>query len=213
MLGVALLRERPDDIAAYVGTGQVVKLSRNNAVAYAATLAEARLRRDSRAIRTLEGLQPYPDPVDGEAGPELDVLQRIQTRYGFTLSRRRRRLVTPWLLSHALRSPEYSLREVACSLREKRSRLPRLYADLGEFDAANYGTDFPMPLFLLLGRHDWQTPSTVAAEWFETVAAPQKSVVWFEESAHSPISDEPQRFAEALRSVVRPAVLEAHASG
>jgi pimeloyl-ACP methyl ester carboxylesterase len=206
MLGVALLRERPDDIAAYVGTGQVVKLSSNNAVAYAATLAEARRRQDSRAIRTLEGLQPYPDPVDGEAGPKLDVLQRIQTRYGFTLSRRRRRLITPWLLSMALRSPEYSLRDVASFLGDSRSRMPTLFADLGEFDAASYGTVFPMPLFLLLGRHDWQTPSTVAREWFETVSAPQKSVTWFEDSAHSPISDEPQRFTEVLRSVVRPAV-------
>jgi pimeloyl-ACP methyl ester carboxylesterase len=213
MLGVALLRERPDDIAAYVGTGQVVKLSRNNAVAYAATLAEARRRRDLRAIRTLEGLQPYPDPADGEAGPELDVLQRIQTWYGFTLSRRRRgwsrRGCCPTRSAHrstpCATSPASSGRTGPGS--------PGCTADLGEFDAASYGTDFPMPLFLLLGRHDWQTPSTVAAEWFETVAAPQKSVVWFEESAHSPISDEPQRFAEALRSVVRPAVLEAHASG
>jgi pimeloyl-ACP methyl ester carboxylesterase len=206
MLGLALLRERPEDVAAYVGTGQVVDISRNNAVAYEATLTEARRRGDSKAIATLEGLQPYPDPADGEVGPKLDVLQGIQRVYGFAESRRWRRLFTPYLLSHALRSPEYSLREVAYFLKEGRSITPTLYDDLGEFTAARYGTDFPMPMFLLLGRHDWQTPSTIAVEWFETVSAPRKEVVWFEQSAHSPVTDEPLRFAQALRSLVRPAV-------
>jgi pimeloyl-ACP methyl ester carboxylesterase len=36
--------------------------------------------------------------------------------------------------------------------------------------------------------------SQVAAEWFEKVKAPKKQLVWFENSAHLPMTEEPGEF-------------------
>ena len=60
-----------------------------------------------------------------------------------------------------------------------------------------------MPVIYALGRHDWQTPSTLAADFLDEARAPFKQVVWFENSAHAPNVDEPDKFAEMMRSVVR----------
>ena len=60
-----------------------------------------------------------------------------------------------------------------------------------------------VPVFLFLGRHDTTTPPDIAADWLGRLEAPSKSVVWFEDSAHLPMVEEPGRMLEALRTRVR----------
>jgi pimeloyl-ACP methyl ester carboxylesterase len=77
---------------------------------------------------------------------------------------------------------------------------------IGDLEAANFNevrsTSFPV--VLLLGRHDYTTPSEVAARWLERLRAPDKSVIWFENSAHLVQIEEPGRFLVALVERVRP---------
>jgi pimeloyl-ACP methyl ester carboxylesterase len=61
-----------------------------------------------------------------------------------------------------------------------------------------------VPVFFLLGRHDWQMPASVAAAYFDTVEAPCKRLVWFEDSAHYPPFEEPQKFERVLVEQVLP---------
>ena len=63
-----------------------------------------------------------------------------------------------------------------------------------------------VPLILFAGRHDYNLNSEVAAAWFDTVDAPEKHLVWFEHSAHMPMTEEPGKFclfARALRAADR----------
>ena len=46
--------------------------------------------------------------------------------------------------------------------------------------------------------------SEVAAAWFDTVKAPQKKFVWFEHSAHMPMTEEPGKFLLSLVRYARP---------
>ena len=66
ILGVHMVKARPDLFAAYVGTGQVVAMQEGEAVAYASVLAKARQRDDGAALAELEaiGAPPY-DALDG----------------------------------------------------------------------------------------------------------------------------------------------------
>jgi len=204
ILGIGLLRARPDDIAAYVGTGQVVDITENEAVGYRETLAEARRRNDTAAITALEALAPYPEANGKTVGPKTTVLHEWEQTYGTAVSRRYKGSIRNVLLRNALDSPEYSLREIAYFLKDLDPLWPRLLADMDRFKAVNFGDDYPMPMFLFLGRHDLQTPSMLAASWLGTIRAPVKEVVWFEESAHSPMVDESEAFAKALIERVRP---------
>jgi pimeloyl-ACP methyl ester carboxylesterase len=60
------------------------------------------------------------------------------------------------------------------------------------------------PLILLEGRHDTNVNAEVAAEWFAKVAAPEKHLVWFEHSAHMPMTEEPGKFLISLVRYGRP---------
>ncbi|HEY6257302.1 MAG TPA: alpha/beta fold hydrolase, partial [Xanthobacteraceae bacterium] len=60
ILGLRMVRSRPDLFYAYVGTGQVADETRNYAVAYEALLKKARSLRNQRAVEELTRVGPPP---------------------------------------------------------------------------------------------------------------------------------------------------------
>jgi pimeloyl-ACP methyl ester carboxylesterase len=60
------------------------------------------------------------------------------------------------------------------------------------------------PLIIFAGRFDFNVNSQVAAEWFAKVKAPSKGFVWFENSAHLPMTEEPGKFLISLVRYARP---------
>jgi proline iminopeptidase len=203
MLALGLLNRRSDGISAYVGTGQLIDTLRGQAVGYGATLAEAKKQNNLQAVREIESIAPYPESSSTSNDPKVVLLQNWQQFFGFGISRRYKGGFTNLLLTNALRSPEYSLWDVGTLLNQT-DRWPVLTREVVAFNASKFNPTYQIPMFLLLGRHDWQTPSTVAAEWLETIRAPIKRIFWFEDSAHSPMVDEPELFAQRLINDVRP---------
>jgi pimeloyl-ACP methyl ester carboxylesterase len=59
-----------------------------------------------------------------------------------------------------------------------------------------------VPVHFFQGRYDYSTPGEVVERYFEMLSAPQKTLVWFEESAHFPQWEEPQRFTDELLKIV-----------
>ena len=51
-------------------------------------------------------------------------------------------------------------------------------------------------------RYDYTDPFTLTEQYFSTIHAPEKHIVWFEESAHFPFYEEPAAFARQMRGVL-----------
>jgi pimeloyl-ACP methyl ester carboxylesterase len=64
-----------------------------------------------------------------------------------------------------------------------------------------------MPVFFFLGRRDHWVPPEVSVSYYETLEAPAKNLVWFEQSGHEPFADEPEKFNAAMAELVRPAAV------
>jgi proline iminopeptidase len=205
MLALPLLQACPESICAYIGTGQVVDIDPSEALGYQMTLQTAREKNHAVAIKELEAIAPYPDSTGSMENPKGDLMRRWQHMLGIGISRRYAEVLERQTIMTALASPEYTLRDVlTLGKRDASEALPTLLSELNSYDAATFGQDFAMPMFLFSGRHDWQTPSTLASAWFQTVRAPHKQEIWFEESAHSVMIDQPELFAQMLKSLVLP---------
>jgi pimeloyl-ACP methyl ester carboxylesterase len=61
-----------------------------------------------------------------------------------------------------------------------------------------------VPVFFLLGRHDRHIPSVLAEQYFRSIEAPLKRLIWFEHSAHNPPFEEPGKFNRVLIEDVFP---------
>lgn len=53
-----------------------------------------------------------------------------------------------------------------------------------------------VPVYFFLGRHDINAPTDLSEEYYNLLDAPEKELVWFEHSGHSPWLNETERFIE-----------------
>lgn len=63
---------------------------------------------------------------------------------------------------------------------------------------------FDVPIFLISGRRDHFTPTDLADAFLNSVTAPVKQHIIFEDSGHYPNEDEPERFISTLKELVEP---------
>lgn len=64
-------------------------------------------------------------------------------------------------------------------------------------------TKVNIPVYFLMGRHDWNLPTIVTEKYVEKLNAPKKEIIWFENSAHEPPEEEPRKFNEVMVNIVK----------
>ena len=199
-VGLQLASRRPEWLHAYVGVGQVIHTPESERRGWAFAHGEALKAGNKEAIEALEAIAPYAQAGSAIPMEHLDVQRRWLNFYGGMVHGRTGGDAESAAIKLA---PEYSDRDVANVWKANSFSMAHLMpsilgADLRSLDSFN------CPVVLFLGRHDHNVSSTVAAEWFQSVSAPGKELVWFENSAHEMFNEEPGRFLVSLVQVVRP---------
>jgi len=196
ILGVLLAQRRPERIHAYIGTGQQVNFLENDTVSHLRAYELALRYGDHRALARLARIGP--PPYTGK-----DMTQRYLTLYSLASRHAGRRGLLPELLSSVLLAPEYSLRDKLHFFSGVRETFPRVYPQLAGLDLETQVPRLEVPVWFLLGREDFVTPSELAVRYLATLEAPRKTLLWFEHSGHSPPFEEPDRFNTILNEQVR----------
>ena len=195
MLGARLVARWPGDYAGYIGVGQQVSTARGIAVTLdrlAPVIRESGHAADLRWLEnaTLEVLQDHAAYV---------AMMQMLDRYGGGMN------VPTWRFAlMLLAAPEYSLGDLARWLDGATRGSGTMWPDYRARDLMVELRALPVPLLLISGARDLNTPVELAAEWFDSVAAPQgKRHEVFDASGHAPFLTEPDRFTETLRDFVR----------
>ena len=199
ILGVMLTKRIPEKIAYYIGMGQFVEGAENERLSYEFCLNEARRVGDDKVVAKLEKGAPvngmYPDK-------DAMMLQRnCLTKYGGAEYHCREGIVKS-LLIPLIKSDEYSLPELVKYARGALTLPDKLW---GEVIANNFfetASKLDVLVLITQGRHDYNTPSEIVSRWIDMLDAPAKEIVWFEESAHSPIKEEPELWGRVIREKI-----------
>ena len=198
-LGVKLEQRRPEWLHAYVGVGQLADSPEQERRGWRFAMDAARKAGNAEAVKELEAIAPYAAPGKAIPVEDLYVQRKWVQVFGGTMLHRRDNAADSQL---ARLSPDYTDDEVG-RIWEGNAKVTKLL--LPEIVGHDLGVKrLACPLVLLEGRHDWNVTATGSAEWYERVEAPEKRYVWFERSAHIPMTEEPGRFLDALIHVVRP---------
>lgn len=196
-LGTFLAYRHPEHIGAYVGYGQVVSGIENEERSFAFCLEEATKANDQESIDTLKRIGP---PVRGQYKPcfkGLMAQRKIMTKYGgHTIKKESyfQGTVKPILFSK-----EYSLSDKIGVIKGYKLCLSQMWPTIVDYDFRKDCQEFKVPYFIFQGRHDNNTPSSLVTAYFEGIKASRKDLVWFENSAHGPLGEEPALFKKALR--------------
>jgi pimeloyl-ACP methyl ester carboxylesterase len=198
VLGTIYAWQHPEKIAAYVGVAQVADVPEQRRLSYEFALSQARKRGDQEAIAELLPLGPQPHTVSA-----LLTVGKWTERFGGTFHAD---LSTGKLIWVALNTDEADLTDLVRFGLGNRFSLESLEGEISGLRLDEHYLDFDVPVFFVLGRHDWHVPSVVAAAYFDELRAPYKRLVWFEASAHNPSFEEPDKFDRVLVDAVLPVV-------
>jgi proline iminopeptidase len=198
-LGLELARRHPDWLHAYIGVGQMTNMPESERRGWHFAMDAARREDNVKAIQDLESIAPYSAP--GKLVPLKDIYtqRRWVEFYGGTMAYRRGNQAEGDL---ADLSPDYTDAEIGRIWTGNNFAESYLLSDALGLDLSQTRM-LSCPLVVFAGRHDMNVNSQLAHDWFATVTAPEKHFVWFEHSAHLPMTEERGKYLVSLLQYAR----------
>ncbi len=201
VLGTMLVQTYPEDYSAYIAVGQMVNMIDNERVGYEKVLEAARAAGNQNDVAALEALAPYPEEdFDVSFNNKISTLRGYQIKYGLGTGLELE-TVLPVLVS-----PYYSLSEMMYFLsvdaQKYQGDLMRFL--LEDYDARNYGTEYSIPVYYIMGENDYQTPYPIAEAFFEEITAPVQHFFSVPDAGHFTMLDNKTEFDRILLEEIRP---------
>lgn len=189
-IAVQAAARSPERYKAYLGMAQVVYQLESEKTAYDYMLGAYRDRGDSDMVGKLEAA-----PVTMTGGtPEayLKVRDTAMHKLGIGTTHDMRSVITGIFLA-SWRFRGYTLQEKVNLWRGRAfTRSFGLWDQLIQFDLRRTVPALQTPVYFLEGKYDYTAVTSLARDYFEQLQAPAKGFYVFDNSAHSPLLEEPQ---------------------
>jgi pimeloyl-ACP methyl ester carboxylesterase len=198
-LGVKAIEQHPELFHAYIAIAQVTNQRKSEKLLYDFLLQHAKEIGNQRAIRNLQRFdRNAPD------FPTFDYIMttRSQLMNEFGVGIIRENFSMSDIVSDLLFFRGYTLREKINYGRGSLLAFDHLWHYVVDTNLFETYTEFEIPVFITHGVWDYQVSYTLAREWFDVIDAPKKAFFSFENSAHSPNMEEPEKFVRIVREIV-----------
>ena len=204
IIGIHMIKMRPDLFYAYVGTGQLVNMRKGEALDYEHVLEKARAKGDAAAIKELTSIGPFPY----RSFTDFTVQRKWASAYEVG------GIDSGAILSAILFAPDYSLGDVgnwfaAFSASQAHFLGQNMKGPEMAVDLPALGTKFEVPVFMFQGTEDDYTPFSLAKSYFDAINAPQKLFIAASGKGHYAAFSDATAFKKLLLDHVRPLGLTA----
>lgn len=190
-LGVWYAQIHPENILTYVGIGQVIDAANNETISWNYCIEEAEKRNDKKALKVLKEIGP---PVNGFYKDDKLLLQRnYLNKFGGILYGKYGNSVIN------------TLPKISCMFQEYPFFTMLNYVSANEYclsqplgqekvDFLNEVKKLDVPIFITMGKYDYNTVSSLAEKWLEQLDVPYKKFYLFEKSGHTPQWEESEKW-------------------
>ncbi|MDR2939239.1 MAG: alpha/beta hydrolase [Clostridiales bacterium] len=206
VLGAMAVQSFPDDYSAYIGVAQVINMADGERVGYEKVLEAAKASGNEKDIKALESIQPYPlTKYDSNSINGLITVRTYQSKYGLSINVGFRDII------NILATPYYSFNELKHSGIFNQLKMIRYQGGLLQFlieeaDIKDYGVDYKVPVYYIMGGNDYISPYIVAKEFFDGISAPDKQIYSVPGVGHMPFFENKEEFRRILLEEIRPKV-------
>lgn len=196
VLGMLTVQSCPELFHAYIGLGQVVDIYETGRILYEFLTASAKKSNNSKALRELESIGFPPVQRTSET-----IMAQIKwaDKFGGIYSKPG---LKKEIIKAVLLSPEYSLQEKLNYYKASSFSFNSVLHQLLEVNLMEQVPEVQVPVYFFVGRNDYNTPFELAEKYYNTIKAPSKKMIWFENSGHAPHFEEPEKFARMMTEVV-----------
>jgi pimeloyl-ACP methyl ester carboxylesterase len=200
LLGLRMVRLRPDLFTAFVGTGQIVNLFAQQEKQYEYTRSRAVASHDSRVLTSLNQMGPPPYPSLEGYRRFAEYFEPVKPQEDLACEGRLTELLAV--------TPSLSIVDVYYWVKALRSGEELLNSTLMREDLLKTDGAFSVPVFFIQGGDDIITPTSLVSEYVSKIAAPVKSLKIVPGAAHFVMWTRPSEFLESLREDMRSATAE-----
>ena len=195
VLGTQYILKYPKDVIGYIGTGHCIDTRRDMKIIYnrlEQLIENKGNKNDAKKLMAMQNL-PYMKVDDKDYVATDMKFTHMKSKYGLNLKAGK-------LLKIMFKSPIFKLSDILLMIKgvKLNFNLTKWLTDYSIWEMSEYST----PVFYILGRDDWQTSSVLAAEYFEKINAPKKSLFWVEDAGHVADLDNPTDFFAAVKEIV-----------
>ncbi len=197
VLGVFMVKARPELFYAFVGTGQVAAdPARNSAVAYAALVERASRDGNSEALEELKQVGPPPYKDGKGFAVQHKWANRFEGADVFIAS----------MLGFAMHAPGYSLKDINDWLEGQNVSGEHLGPHFDTLDRKLLEIELAVPVFVIQGAEDFTTPTSLAKSYVDSLHAPGKAFATIEGAGHFAVFTNQDAFLKELRARVLPLI-------
>jgi len=194
LLGVEMVRARPDLFAAYVGAGQVVDMGRGEQLSYFGAIDRLRAKGEERGAQALEGIGPPPYPSIKALAKQRKLLISTMPKAERNVFRR--------VPLQMLLAPDATLRDLVNLQAGAKFSIVELWRQLMDWRLADGGYELGVPVTIIQGDLDLQTPTALVTE---VAAKLNADLVIIEGAAHMALVTHGDEVLKALVKRARPA--------
>jgi len=199
-IGIQAAARAPGRFHAYIGVGQMSDQRESERMAHDYMLDKYKERGDATMVKRL---QQAPLTATSFPAAYLAIRDAAMHELGIGTMRAMRSLVAG-LVIPSLLFREYTFTEKVHLWRGKSgSGISAVWDEMASTDLRKSVPEVAVPVYFLHGRWDYTCNYKLARSYFDALKAPVKGFYSFDQSAHSPLFEEPTRFTEILRRDVR----------
>ncbi len=198
-LGIQVAARAPELYHAYLGVAQVSYQLKSEKLAYVYMLQQFTASGNPRWVRRLE---QAPVTMAAPLPPAYDALRDDAMHSLGTGTTHAMRSVITGIFLPSWQAPEYTLGEKIGLWRGKFASKAILWKQLIATDLTRLAPALDLPAYFFHGRYDYTASYPEAKAYFERLKAPLKGFYTFEQSAHSPMYEEPEKMGRILREDV-----------
>ena len=202
-LGLLLVQKYPEYFYAYVGSGQEVCPALGEPLGYQYALNA--MQGNDKAITELESLnspEPYLSMSADDWFTKLITQRKWLVRAGGEFYGQSNN--AQFFNAKTILAPEYTWLDYIQFAKGSSFSLKAMWPEVMALDFRQQIPELEVPVFFLQGRNDYNTPASLVAEYFETLSAPSKELIWFESSGHHPMYEEPDLYYQVIIEKVLP---------
>lgn len=192
ILGMLAINQAPQLYKRYFGVAQVTHVGSGNKLSYSKMLEIARLINNEKAYKALQQIGP----------PPWKNLRhnRIHQKYVEALGGgiTRDGTMVRNIMINLITSKEYTLRDFIRFLQGQFFSMKTLQVEMEKMNLKDKISGVNIPIYFLMGKHDLNNPYELTEQFFNELEAPEKQLIMFENSAHTSILEEPEKFMEII---------------
>jgi pimeloyl-ACP methyl ester carboxylesterase len=201
-LGILYAEKYPEDVIAYIGTGQSVFPFENERNCYQFALEKTTSKNNQKGLKELKKI----DTVDYRLKDALKVRKWIYSYGGVEYANgEERSYVDEKMIRKIWRTPQYKFKNKINIILHPYYSGRQLWEDMKGINLFEQAPNLKVPVYFFLGKYDHIVSSALAADYFEELENPAgKQLFWFEHSAHRPYLEEPDKFFYLLVEKILP---------